>query len=162
MKRVFKDETGFTLIEVIAVLIILGILAAVAVPKYFDISEEAKKTAFKSAISQGKSLCSLAYGKASLIHGRNPTIIEVQDELDLADEKLNDIEGDFDLFFSVSEKDGKDAFYIRAVGRDESPFPGLDSDTLFDQAEKDRFAYWVKPAGGETGNATTSSTTTTP
>ena len=34
------NQRGFTLLEIIAVLVILGILAAVAVPKYIDLQEE--------------------------------------------------------------------------------------------------------------------------
>ena len=44
MKRFMKDNKGFTLIEIMVVLIIIGLLASIVVPRLMGRTEEAKRT----------------------------------------------------------------------------------------------------------------------
>lgn len=63
-----NNQRGFTLIEIIAVLVILGILSAVAVPKYMDLQNQARIKAGQRAIAETKTRLSSAYSQYLLTH----------------------------------------------------------------------------------------------
>lgn len=64
-----KRRRGFTLIELVVVIVILGILAAIAVPKYIDMSSKAQEAACKANRGVISSACAIYYASTAAAGG---------------------------------------------------------------------------------------------
>lgn len=86
-------NAGFTLLELIAVMVIMSILAVVAIPKYFDMQAQARDRAMDAAMAEAISRVN-GYFAQEIINGEKVSTI------DYTDDTLGTDLGDFTLEIS--------------------------------------------------------------
>ena len=109
------NKKGFTLLEIIAVLIILGILMAVAIPKYFDLQIIAKDKTMAAVLAEGVGRIHMHFGEA-VIGGSTPG------QIDYSDATLGTDAGDFS--FAYTSTGGTADITVTVTGRTGTSLPG--------------------------------------
>jgi prepilin-type N-terminal cleavage/methylation domain-containing protein len=119
MKTKNTKKAGFTMVEIIAVLVIIGIMAAVAAPKFINMAGKARVKASQSGINEAKAALSVAYAKAYLDNdGTAPTVAEVvtaadfdsgalpESDIDFGDIRVDVTASGADILITVDEYNG--------------------------------------------------------
>ena len=76
-KNSFSQQKGFTLIELVVVIVILGILAATAAPKFIDLTSDARESVMQGVQGSINSAINLVHAKA-LVEGETGATGEVE------------------------------------------------------------------------------------
>ena len=138
-----NNKNGFTLIELIIVMVILGIMAAVAVPRYLDSISNAEQSAEDAVISAIRSGLKQYANNALFEQGRavwpdNPfeVLSDVPDGYNAND---NGLEDGIDQLDGVADEDG------------EWTFDYGNSRITHQRADNSRY-YWAYDKGVQTGD----------
>lgn len=83
-----KQTQGFTLIELVIVIIVLGILAVIAAPKFIGMSKEAREKSLQQLQTSVKTANTLAYSKTQMPSLQSQAVAGRDDIIDV------DLDGD--------------------------------------------------------------------
>ena len=110
LKKIFKNEKGLTLVELLAVIVILGIIAGIAVPSVMSIIQKSKVNAVRA-----DALQVISAAKTYAAANTDATTIT---EFDLADyiikSKLNTSSSATDADYTVTVSDNGQTFKLTA------------------------------------------------
>lgn len=116
-----KKQMGFTLIEIVMVLVLLGILSAVAVPKYFDLRAQAELKAAQAIVAEGQARINATFAD-QLLSGKtcNQALAEVTKS---GNTVLENIAPDWELKYVAATTDkGAHTTLVKTTGTEKTTF----------------------------------------
>lgn len=137
--RVRREEGGFTLVELLVVMLILGVLAAIAIPAFFSQADKAKNTDAQQIANNARKAVAVR-----LVENNNIDTISSAELISL-EPTLNSA----DDFYVLPSNAGYGGFVV-AVGSETGTYFGY----IFDSARKTTRV--CLPAGGSGCSSTSS------
>lgn len=99
-----KQQKGFTLIELIIVIVILGILAVTAAPRFIDIQSDARTETMQGVKAAIQGASQLVYAKAAIKGVQNSADSDVTIGTETVETKYGYPEGDTLVSFAELQK----------------------------------------------------------
>lgn len=126
-----KYNKGFTLIEIVAILILIGILMAVAASKYFDMRDEAQKRAALATVAEAQSRINSVFAQRILSGDTCTVARNTAKELENIDDDNDQSRGfDFGDYYLKGEEN-EDVIDVTVYLISETPERAITTATLY-------------------------------